>query len=115
MSDPITPLTPQQIAVQEAQAAHEAYIRRTLVALDQFANVLADGVPDMTISSRAAIAAEHGATWGRGLSRLLNLFQADHGADAAAGDLQRAETVEVLEEQALGTTITTTTVTTPGK
>ena len=97
-SNPVVPLTPQQVQAQEAQAAHEAYIRRTLVALDQFANVLADGVPDMTISARAAIAAEHGSTWGIGLSRLLNLFQPDHGADAVAGDAQRAETVEVIEE-----------------
>jgi hypothetical protein len=99
MDNPVTPLTPTQVAAQETQAAHEAYFRRTLVALDTFANVLADGVPDMTVSARAAIAAEHGSTWGRGLSRLLNLFQPDHGADAIAGDAERAEAVEALLEQ----------------
>lgn len=102
MSDGLTPLTPDQIALQEAQAAHEGYIHRTVVALDQFANVLLDGVPDMTISSRAAIAAQKGKTWGIGLSKLLDVFQADHGMKADAGDLERANAVQQVEQQTLG-------------
>lgn len=97
MSDPIQPLTPEQIALAEARAAHEGYIRRCLVALDQFANVIADGIPDMTISSRAAIADQQGKTWGKGLSRLLALFQENHGMKAMAGDESRAVRLEAAE------------------
>jgi hypothetical protein len=102
MADPIQPLTPDQIALQEARASHEGYVHRCLVALDQFANVLADGIPDMTISSRAAIADQRGKTWGKGLSRLLNLFQADHGMKAEIGDEARAKELEAAEKPTLG-------------
>lgn len=97
MSDPITPLSPSETATQESQAAHEAYLHRVLVGFDQFMNVIADGDPDETISSRAARAAEKGKKWGIELSRFLNLFQKDHGAKAQAGDTERAENVENLE------------------
>ena len=102
MSDPITPLTPAQTQVQEAKAAKEGYAHRDLVALDQFLNVMADGSPDETISSRAARADEKGKLWGRVLSRFLNLFQSDHGAKAQAGDVERAEVVEAIEKQSGG-------------
>jgi len=98
MSSPITPLNPQQTATEESQAAHEAYIHRFLVGFDQFMNVVTDGDPDETISSRAARAAEKGKKWGVDLSKFLNLFQKDHGADAQAGDLERAQAVATLEE-----------------
>ena len=102
MSDVITPLTPEQVTVQEAQAAHESYVHRILVGLDIFANVVADGLPDMTISSRAAIAAQKGKTWGIGLSKLLNIFQSDHGMKAEAGDAERAKELEDAEKPTLG-------------
>jgi len=97
----LTPLTPDQIALQETRAAHEGYVHRCLVALDQFANVIADGMPDMTISSRAAIADQKGKTWGIGMSKLLDLFQENHGMKADAGDLERVTKVASVENKAL--------------
>lgn len=98
MDNPITPLTPAQTAAEEQQTSKEHYLRRCLVGFDQFVNVLTDGDPDETISSRAARAAEQGKPWGVALSKLLNEFEPDHGAKAQAGDLERAEAVEHLEE-----------------
>jgi hypothetical protein len=102
LSDPITPLTPAQTSAQEATAAKEGYIHRDLVAFDQMVNVLADGKPDETISSRAARADEQGKWWGRAMSRLLDFFQKDHGAKAQAGDVERAAAVEAAEKQSGG-------------
>jgi len=93
-SDPVTPLTPQQTAEAEARAAKEGYIHRTLVGLDQFANVLFGGSPDMTISSRLGIAALKGKWWGKAGSKFLNLFQRQHSPKAAAGDVERSESVK---------------------
>jgi hypothetical protein len=98
MSSPITPLTPQQTAAQESQALHEKYLNRVLVGLDQFLNVVTDGDPDETISTRAAVAAVKGKQWGIELSRVLNLFQHDHGAKADAGDAARGEQVLTVTE-----------------
>lgn len=99
MTDPITPLTPEQVKEQEAQAAKEGWVHRDLVAVDIAANVVVfKGQPDETISSHAARAATKGKWWGRTLSRFLNLFQKDHGAKAQAGDLERAENVEAIEK-----------------
>jgi hypothetical protein len=98
MNAPITPLTPAQIAIQEQQAAHEKYLMRALVGFDQFVNVLTDGDPDETISARASRAAQNGKGWGIELSRMLDLFQKDHGADAQAGDEARAQVVVVIEQ-----------------
>jgi hypothetical protein len=39
-----------------------------------------------------------GKRWGIILSKALDVFQANHGADAVAGDLERAENVVYLEE-----------------
>jgi hypothetical protein len=50
MSGGITPLTPGQLATQEAQAEKEAYLQRALIGLDMLMNVLTDGDPDETIS-----------------------------------------------------------------
>jgi hypothetical protein len=102
MSDPITPLTPEQVAKQEAQASKEGYLHKDLVGLDQFANVLSGGNPDETISSRSARAAEQGKTWGVVMSKFLNLFQRDHGPKAQAGDVERAEAVEKIEDSSGG-------------
>jgi hypothetical protein len=97
MNSPITPLTPQQTAEQEAQAAHEGYVHRILVAFDIFSNVLTDGDPDETISARSARAAEAGKPWGIAMSKFLNLFQKDHGPKAQSGDVARA--VKVIQEE----------------
>ncbi|MGH9684794.1 MAG: hypothetical protein ACRD4S_14425 [Candidatus Acidiferrales bacterium] len=104
MADGITPLTPEQIAEQEAKAGREKYLHRALVGFDQFVNVLTDGDPDETISSRAARAAEAGKLWGVELSKLLDVFQADHGVKAQAGDIERAEKVEAEEALEIGAT-----------
>lgn len=102
VENPITPLTPEQTAKEESQAAKERYLHRTLVGLDQFVNVLAGGHPDETISARAARAAEQNKMWGKGMSSFLNLFQKDHGPDAQAGDLERATAVAKIEDQSGG-------------
>ncbi len=97
--DPITPLTPQQAAQQEAQAAKEGWLHRSLVAVDIMANVvILRGQPDETISSHAARAAEQGKAWGRAMSRFLDWFQADHGPKAQAGDVERAENILQIEQ-----------------
>ena len=97
MSDPITPLNPAQTAQQGEQALHEGYLRRVITQVDVLLNVAGGGKPDMTISSRAALAAQHGSEIGIALSKFLNVFQADHGAKADAGDLARADAVAETE------------------
>ncbi len=98
MSSPIVPLTPQQTTKQMNKAAQERYVKRVLIGFDQFVNTVAGGHPDETISARSARAATERKTWGIAMSSFLNLFQKDHGAKAVAGDLQRADTVEYLEQ-----------------
>lgn len=98
----ITPLTPQQLTKQENQTAHEQYIHRALIGLDQFMNVLTDGDPDETISARAARAAEKGKPWGIAMSKFLDLFQKNHGPKAQAGDVERAQAVQKLEDSSGG-------------
>lgn len=93
----VTYLTPGQTQDAESQALHEKYLRRSLVAFDQFVNALTDGDLDETISARAARAAENGKQWGIELCKFLNAFQANHGPQAQAGDLARAEKVVALE------------------
>lgn len=97
--DPITPLTPAQTATQEQQAAQEGYLKRDAIAVDIAANeILLKGQMDETISSHAARAATEGKLWGKILSSVLNWFQADHGAKAEAGDLERAKNTVRIEE-----------------
>lgn len=86
---------------QEQQAAKEGYIHRVLVASDQFANVVLRGRPDETISARSYRAALQGKFWGKVLSKGLNLIQKNHGADAAAGDLERSESIAATEKKVL--------------
>jgi hypothetical protein len=99
MSTGITPLTPAQTQAQELKASQEAYPKRFLIALDMFMNVLTDGDPDETISSRSARAAQQGKAWGKDMSKFLDLFQKDHGAKAQAGDAIRAKDVIATELQ----------------
>jgi hypothetical protein len=99
MSSPITPLTPEQLTKQESQAAKEGAVHRDLVAVDIATNeIVLRGQMDETISSHAARADEEGKSWGKLVSRFLNLFQSDHGAKAQAGDLERAQNVARIEE-----------------
>lgn len=102
MSDPITPLTPEQQAYYEQRAEHEGWLHRALVGADQFLNVLTDGNPDETISSRAARAAEAGSPVGKVISDFLDVFQKAHGEKAQAGDVARAENIEQKEESSPG-------------
>jgi len=105
-TNPITPLTPTEIATQEQTAAAEGPVKRDLVAFDQFVNVLADGDPDETISARMARWATEDAGLkrdvGSAVSAALNLAEPDHGAKAEAGDLERAQKVAAVEQQAEG-------------
>ena len=91
MAAPITPLTVAQTATQEAQAGNEGYILRVLIAADMAANVALGGHEDETISTDTALMARKHEFLGVVVSRMLDLFQPDHGAKAAAGDLERAQ------------------------
>ena len=104
MSDtPIIPLTPVQTVTEEAQAAHENPIVRDLVAADIAASELTGGPMDETISTRLAIDSVEGHGLSKEVgkigSKLLDLFQKDHGADAVAGDLERAEAEKQMVEK----------------
>lgn len=98
-ADPIHPLNKAETEEQERETLHEAYWHRCLVAIDICCNVIfLRGLQDETISSHAARAALKGRIWGVWLSRFLNLFQPDHGADAIAGDAERAKRTLAVEE-----------------
>ncbi|MDE2099242.1 MAG: hypothetical protein KGL39_18455 [Patescibacteria group bacterium] len=104
MAEPVTPLSPGDFAGNIAKADDESYVHKDFVAFDQFVNVLADGNPDETISSRMARWATEEQPGslkhriGTGMCDFLNLFQKDHGAVAEASDLGRAKAVEHVEE-----------------
>lgn len=102
MSSLNQPLTPEQIAKQELQAAHEEYLHKVAVGFDQFMNTATGGDPDETISSRAQRDADAGNEFAKLLTHGLDLIQKDHGRKAEAGDLERAQTVEGIESQTLG-------------
>jgi hypothetical protein len=53
---------------------------RDLMALDMGVNVLTGGLPDETISSRLARDAEQHRIVGEIGSKILDVFQKDHGA-----------------------------------
>ena len=100
MSD--APLTPEEIAAAAKRATAHSYVRRVLLGVDLFANVLIGGKPGETISARSQRAADRGNIVGKGMTKFLHLFQKRHGELAEAGDLARAEAVEKTEESALG-------------
>lgn len=99
----------KEIRKAEENTRKEDYIHRVLVALDIFVNVLTGGNEDETISSRVRRIsdAHRGWSWNPGvwiaktLNSALNLIQRNHGKHAEAGDLQRAEKVERIEDKAL--------------
>lgn len=102
MSDPVTPLTPEQTAAAEKKAGKESYLHREAVAVDIFANETLGGKMDETISSRASRNALKGQWFGKLMSRFLNLFQKDHGPHAQSGDVERAKQVIEAEKQSGG-------------
>jgi hypothetical protein len=108
--DENAPLTPGQIAFNAQQAAHEGYIRRVLVAFDQFTNTATGGLPDETISARAQRLSAQGNEFAMLLTRALDELQPSHGRTAEAGDLERAQAVVAVEQAALGATVITTTI-----
>jgi hypothetical protein len=99
MANPIVPLTPEQVALNEQQTEHEGYIHRALVAVDIAANVLLGGREDETISTHLAVDAVDGKGVAKVVgtvgSEALDLLQPDHGARAAIGDETRA----VMEDE----------------
>ena len=94
-------LSPRQIEHEENETTKEGYVRRVLVALDQFGNVVFGGDPDETISSRSARAAERGNRLGKFMCWWLDKLQRDHGQKAECGDLERATIVEQIESREL--------------
>lgn len=98
MTNPITPLTTAQTAVQENEAAHDNFIESDLIDIDVVASELTGGKQNITISARLADDAvnAHGISKevGKIGSEFLDVFQPDHGAKAAAGDLERAQEAE---------------------
>jgi hypothetical protein len=105
VKDPLSPLTPNEIAQQEAEAAKEGWLRRSLVAFDIACNVIfLRGRPDETISSHAGRAAIDGKLWGKLLAKALNLFEDNHCEHALAGDLERAQAIEKTEKEGLDKT-----------
>ena len=87
----VTPLNGDETRTAQKSAAADGYLLRVLVALDMAANVALGGREDETISANTAMMARKHQFLGSVMSRMLDLFQADHGAKAAAGDLERAE------------------------
>lgn len=77
------------------------WVHRSLVALDQFANVLTGGKNDETISARSQRAANCGNRFGKFMVWWLDKLQPGHGKLAEAGDLRRAEDIERTEKEAL--------------
>lgn len=95
--------TPEEVNIplQEAKAAKDGYIHRVLVAFDILVNVVFRGRLDETISSRAYRAYLAGKLWGRLMNGFLNVFQADHGPKAVAGDLERSKAISSTETNTL--------------
>lgn len=86
---------------QEAKTAKEGYVHRVLVAEDQLDNVILDGAPDETMSARSQREAAKGNWLGKFMVWWLDKLQSQHGLKAEAGDLERAEAVEQLEDKSL--------------
>lgn len=98
-----------------SRVAGEGYAHRILVAFDIFVNVVVGGNEDETISSRVGRVSDahpNNWTWNPGvwiakvLNGWLDCIQPDHRQKAQAGDLERAETAEHIEESALDETMT---------
>ena len=95
----ITQLTQAEFDAQKASASKENFMQRDLIALDDAANVLTGGIPDETLSSRLERDAEQHRLLGELGCKILDAIQKDHGANAQAGDTERAEAVLAEEEK----------------
>lgn len=99
----------QQVEKFEQQAAQEKYFHRVAVAFDIFLNVLSGGREDETISSRVRRISDAHPSWkctpnialAKIINASLNVFWPDHGQHAQAGDLERAQSTEAVEDKAL--------------
>jgi hypothetical protein len=96
----LTPLTAAETATEEARVLAEGWIKRSLVAFDQFINVtLFRGRNDETISAHAGRACIEGRLWGETLATFLNIFQVNHCVKAMVGDAVRAKAILQTEQQ----------------
>lgn len=82
-----------------AKAASEAWWHRSLCAFDIAFNVI---VLRETISTHSWRAQQEGKMWGKAMCWWLDLFQANHGPQAACGDLERATARVAVLKKALG-------------
>jgi len=104
---PVTPLNPDQLIAQEAKAAHEGFLHRDAVAIDDCAGEVLFGAPaGETISTEAAIMSveDHGVKRevGEVVSGFLDVFQHNHGGKAAGADLERAQAeVAIIEKSGI--------------
>jgi hypothetical protein len=84
---------PRDVAKAEEKAASEPWWHRQLVALDIWMNALFfNGFSGETMSTHAWRASLEGKWWGVAMNWWLNGFQAQHGPQAASGDLWRSQT-----------------------
>jgi hypothetical protein len=72
----------------------KAYILNVLIAWDMAWNAVFCGMPDETISARAAKAEQQGKRWACLLCAFLDCLQANHCRDSIRGDIARANAVE---------------------
>lgn len=86
-----------------AKAAAEPWWHRGLCAFDIAFNVIVlRGQQDETISTHSWRAQQEGKLWGKAMCWWLNLFQANHGPQAACGDLERATARVAVLKKSLG-------------
>lgn len=99
MSTGITPIDPSQVNKYEKESLEHGYVVRCLLAFDTLCNVvLFKGRLDETISAHSARAAMQGKTWGIWMSKFLDIFQKNHGAQAILGDEARANVISETEK-----------------
>jgi len=98
MTDPLTPLTPEQEQQAEASALKEGYLHRVIKAEDMALNVDTDGLLDQSISSRVGLDAAKGNKFAKLFAGFLNLFERNHVVLAESADKAQAELVVKTEE-----------------
>ena len=94
-------MTPEELAAAKKRATSHGYLRRVLLGLDLFTNVITGGKVGETISARSQRAADRGHWAGKAITKFLHFFQKDHGHLAEIGDEARAEVIEKTEHTAL--------------